>query len=338
MNGPGPRPPWGRTRPGPPWGSFPPILPPFGPRFAADLVDNGAYPPLTPEDLQALAAEGLLPPQFWQGPSIAEMGPVASRILKTDFDLGINAPETPQDEINRRGQIGESMRAVPLLNLGRGATLGAGDTRVQVLDARGLDCLTPIGIALGYDIPEGEDSLVSTDEVFVQAEVEWGVGGAQHHCTVDVGRGTQLRITAATFVRVFYNYTPDQSTTPPRTGPDIVGIALLGYGTPSFRNSPARFTQRVKNVTASGGVSGVIPIPKFAQSYGVVGEKASIAGWSATLLPSLAPDAFGHTVFQPLTDGMLENNWYVPQGMTAIQLTNGSMTAQPANIVFTIML
>jgi hypothetical protein len=82
----------------------------------------------------------------------------------------------------------------------------------------------------------------------------------------------------------------------------------------------------------------VIPIPKFAQSYGVVGEKASIAGWSATLLPSLAPDAFGHTVFQPLTDGMLENNWYVPQGMTAIQLTNGSTTTQPANIVFTIML
>ena len=336
--------PWGYNNPGPPWGNFPAIRTPFGPRFAADLVDNSAYPPLTPEDLQALAAEGLLPPQMWQSPSIEEMGPVASRILKTDFDLGINAPETPQDEINRRGQVGDAMRAVPLLNLGRGATLGPGDTRVQVLDARGLDCLTPIGIALGYDVPEGEESLPENCDLYVQAEIEWGVGGAQHHAVVDVGRGTIIRINAATFVRVFYNYTPDISTVgpdgskDPRSGPDIVGIALLGYGTPSFRPSPARFTQRVKAVGGAGGQSSAIPIPKFASSYCVVGETSSITGWTSLLLPALANDGIGHSVFQPLADGMLESQLVIPNGMTAMQLTNGTAVQQAVQIVFTIML
>jgi hypothetical protein len=322
----------------PPFGAFPPIRPPFGPRFAADLVDNGAYPPLSPEDLQALAAAGLLPAEFWGGPSIEEMGRESAKVLKTDFDLGVNQPETPQDIISRRGQVGDSFRGLQPLNLGRGTTLDAGDTRVLIVEARGLDGLNPVGVMLGYDIPEGQASLLPTDDVFVKAEIEWGVGGAQHHAMVDVGRGTQIRLSAASYVKVYYNYTPDQSTTPPRTGPTITGIALLGYGTPSFRPSPARFTQRVAAVAGSGGTSSNIPIPKFAQSYGVVGETASIAGWTALLLPSEAPDVNGHTVFQVLSDAQEESQWYVPEAMNYIQLKNGSATTQKANIVFTIML
>ena len=325
-------------RPGPPFGPFPPFQPPYGPRFAADLTDNQAYPPISPEDLQELAAQGLLPAEFWHGPDVEDMGRESAKILRTDFNLAVNAPESPQDEISRRGWGNESFRHLPLPNLGRGAPLSPGDTRVQILDARGLDALTPVGIMLGYDITEGEDSLEPTDDVFLQAEIEWGVGGAQHHCTVDVIRGTMLRLPAATFVRVFYNYTPDKSTTPPRTGPDIFGIALLGYGTPSFRPSPARFTQRVASVAGSGGASSNIPIPKFAASYGVVGETASIAGWTALQLAALDADAFGHTVFQPLADGQMESQNPIANGMTAIKLTNGSMVAQKTNIIFTIML
>jgi hypothetical protein len=327
-----------RLHPGPPWGNFPPIQPPFGPRLTADLVDNGTYPPLTPEDLQILAAEGLLPPHFWQGPSIEEMGRESAKILKTDFDLGVTLPETGEEVVARRGQVGDSFRGLQPLNLGRGTILSPGDTRVLIVQAKGLDCLTPVGAALGVNFPEGEESLEDTADVFIRAEVEWGVGGAAHHATVDVGRGTQIRVPAASFIRIYYNYTPDLSTTPPRTGPNVEGVALLGYGTPSFRPSPARFTQRVGTVNGDGGKSNVIPIPKFAQSYGVVGETASIAGWSALLLPALGNDGNGHSVFQPLTDGMLESQLPVPEGMTAIQLTNGTGTPQKANIIFTIML
>ena len=323
---------------GPPFGAFPPIAPPFGARFAADVTDNGAYPPLSPEDLAALAAEGLLPPEFWAGPSVAEMGRENAKILKSDFDMGVTRPETPQEVVSARGQVGDTFRTAQPMNLGRGVPLSAGDTRVLIVEARGLDCLTPVGVTLGYDIPEGEASLLPTDEIFCQAEVQWGVGGATHSVTVDVGRGTQIRLPAATFIRVYYNYTPDQSTTPPRTGPDIIGIALLGYGTPSFRSSPARFTQRVKSVLGSGGVSSVIAIPKFAQSYGVVGETASISSWTAKLLPSTNNDGFGHSAFQVLTDGQMESAYPIPEGFTAIQLTNGSSTAQPVSIVFTVML
>jgi hypothetical protein len=314
--------------------------------MAADMSENGVWPPLTPEDLQAMAAEGLLPPEFWRGPEITEMGRESAKILKTDFDLAANAPESPQDEINARGPLGDTFRTVVATNLGRGVPLSAGEVRVPILEARGLNCLNPVGIILGYDVsyagpsdPLEVDptSPIATQDIFLRATIEIGVGGATQHIKVDVGRGTQIRVPAASFVRVYYDYEPDDSTTPPRTGPDIVGIALLGYGTPSFRPSPARFTQRVASV-APTGTSSVIEIPKFAQSYGVVGEKASIAGWSATLLPAVANDGNGHSVFQPLTDGMMESQLFIPNAMTAIQLTNGSATAQPVNIVFSIML
>jgi hypothetical protein len=328
--------------PGPPWGPVPPFRRPFGPRMAADLVDNQTYPPITPEDLQQLAMMGLLPPETWASPDVDEMGRESAKVLESDFRMGAAMPETGEEVVRRRGLVGDSFRGLQPLNLGRGAVCDAGDTRVLIVEARGLDSLTPVGIMLGFDVPEGEASLANTTDLFIQAEIEWGVGGAQHHAVVDVGRGTQLRLAAASYVKVFYNYTPDQSTTPPRTGPPITGIGLLGYGTPSFRPSPARFTQRVKSVpavaSAPTNVSSVIEIPKFASSYGVVGETASIAGWSAQLLPALVNDGNGHSVFQPLADNLDESQLEIPNGMTAIQLTNGSSTAQKVNIVFTIML
>jgi hypothetical protein len=323
---------------GPPFGAFPPIVPPFGARFAADVTDNGAYPPMTPEDLAALGAEGMLPPEFWLGPSVEEMGRQSAKILKSDFDMGVTRPEMPQEVISARGQVGDTFRTAQPMNLGRGVPLSAGDTRVLIVEARGLDCLTPVGVTLGYDIPEGEASLIATDEIFIQATIEYGVGGATYYATVDVGRGTQIRLPAATFIRVYYNYTPDQNTSPPRTGPNIVGIALLGYGTPSFRSSPARFTQRVKSVTGSGGTSSIFAIPKSASSYTVIGETASIAGWTVKQFPNLVPDGASHTVFQTLADGQMESAYPIPEGMTAMQLTNMTSTAQRVAVVFTVML
>ena len=345
---------------GPPFGAFPPIAPPYGARFAADVTDNGAYPPLSPEDLAALAAEGLLPPEFWAGPSVAEMGRESAKILKSDFDMGVTRPETPQEVVSARGQVGDTFRTAQAMNLGRSAPLEAGDTRVLVLEARGLDCLTPVGITLGYDIvglstqyvaepipptvdggtpyPGGQFGVEPTDDPFIQADIEWGVGGATLHAQVDVGRGTQIRLPAATFIRVYYNYTPDPTSTPPRTGPNIIGTALLGYGTPSFRGVLRDLLSESSRSSGSGGTSSVIAIPKFAQSYSVIGETASISSWTAKQVPSTNNDGFGHSAFQVLTDGQMESAYPIPEGCTAIQLTNGSSTAQPVSIVFTVML
>src|SRR5271154_3407893 len=232
------------------YGARPPLRPPFGPRFAKDLFGNGA-PTLNERDFQQLWAEGLLPPEFYEGSEgdgldLSELGQPAERILRTDFDLGKNLPETGQDIVAKRGPVGDTFRELEPLNLGRGAGVSAGDSNVTILRAPGLDCLTPVGVMLGYNI---QGPITDTTDLFVQATIKWGVGGEQHEATVDVGRGTQIRLASASFIEVLYHYLPDDTTTPPRTGPDIMGIALLGYGTPSFRPSPARFTQRMAIVS-----------------------------------------------------------------------------------------
>jgi len=265
---------------------------------------------------------------------LSELGQPAERILRTDFDLGKNLPETGRDIVTARGRVGDAFRGLEPLNLGRGAIISAGDSNVTILRAPGLDCLTPVGVMLGYNV---QGPLTDTTDIFVQATLKWGVGGEQHEATVDVGRGTQIRLAAASFIEVLFHYLPDDTTTPPRTGPDIMGIALLGYGTPSFRPSPARFTQRLA-VIPPGANSATVAIPKFAQSFGVIGETGSIAGWTATLLPNLVNDGNGHQAVAILADGQDESQWYVPNGFRAIRLTNNTANGQAAEIVFSLML
>jgi hypothetical protein len=317
------------------YGPRPAPAPPYGRRMVNDLLYGPEWPPMTEQDLQELWAEGMVPPAFYRPDvTIPELGKPAGKILKTDFDLAVNLPETGEQVVAARGALGDSFRGLQPLNLGRGESMAAGETHALIVEARGLDCLTPVGIALGYDV---QGPLLDTDDIFIQATIEWGVGGAQHFARVDVGRGTQVRLTSASYVKVFYDYTPDQTTTPPRTGPDVMGIGLLGYGTPSFRPSPARFTQRLAAVDAGVNYT-TVAIPKFAQSFGVIGEKTSITGWTATLLPAVVNDGNGHQAFVVLSDGQDESQYYVPNGMRAIQVLNGGPSTQAAQIVFTIML
>jgi hypothetical protein len=116
-----------------------------------------------------------------------------------------------------------------------------------------------------------------------------------------------------------------------------MGIALLGYGTPSFRSTPARFTQRVGSI-ANGASSNDLPIPKFAQSFGVIGEQGTIAGSKATMFPEVVHDAFGHQAVAILTDGQMESAYYIPNGYRALQIANGSGITQAFNVVYSLML
>ena len=113
---------------GPPFGAFPPIIPPFGARFAAGA--RTTEPTLRfAGGSSALAAEGLLPPEFWAGPSVAEMGRENAKILKSDFDMGVTRPETPQEVVSARGQVGDTFRTAQPMNLGRGVPLSQRATR-----------------------------------------------------------------------------------------------------------------------------------------------------------------------------------------------------------------
>jgi hypothetical protein len=315
---------------------------PFDPREADFLQNGGNTPPLTPEDAGLLWSEGVVPPAFYND-EIAALGlgalghprDASRRILEEDARLAASLPETAEHKVKARGGPGYSFQELQDNNLGNAAALKAGQENQIVVQARGLDHLTPVAIALGYDVISPE---LSTDDIFLQAKIKWGVGGAQHDVWVDVGRGTQIRLQSASFLEVSYSYLPDQTTSPPRTGPNIMAKVLFGYGLPSFRSSPARYTQRVGTITASGGTSSVIPIPKFAASYGIVGEKGSIASSTVTLLPSLTNDGNGHQVVQQITDGQPESQYFIPNAFRAMQITNGSSTTQAFEVVFTLML
>ncbi len=326
------------------YGARPPFMPPYGRRFNADLFGNGATPPLTEQDLQQLWSEGLLPPEFYDdgvtgnGVALSELGQPAERILRSDFDLAKNLPDSPESIVANRGAVGDSFRGLQPLNLGRGTIVNAGDENALIVEARGLDCLTPVGVAIGYNIIQGE-VIENTTDLFCQAVVVWGVGGAQHEAVFDVGRGTQIRLPSASYVKIFVSLLPDDSTSPPRTAPPILVSALLGYGTPSFRASPARFTQRISTIN-EGASSAIVPIPQFAQSFGVIGEKGSIAGWTATLLPALTNDGHGHQAVSILADTQMESAMPIPEGFRALQLNNplGSGLSQPAEVIYALML
>src|ERR1700722_907867 len=203
---------------------------PFSPRGANALVYGPRSPAITPDDLQYMWAEGLLPPEFSEGPSMDEFAPpgsTARRVLDQEHNMASTLPDMPEDIVRRRGMVGESLRGLQPNNLGNGAVINAYTENTEIVEARGLDCLTPVTVQLGYNVL---GQVSSSDDVFVQALVKWGVGGAQHETWVDVGRGTQIRLASASFVSVAMSYQPDSTTSPAGTGPQILGIALLGYG------------------------------------------------------------------------------------------------------------
>lgn len=325
------------------------IYSPFGPRLEDLMAYGHEGPPLSEDDIALMQAEGLMPFEFQDGPAgygpygygDGAIGPALRgiagphrRILEQQERMRSRTPETQADVILARGQVGESFRALQENNLGNTNALEAGVINQIILQARGLDCLTPVGVMLGYEV---QGPSQTTDDIFVQAKIKWGVGGAQHVAYVDVGRGTQLRLSSASFLEVSMNYLPDQTTTPVRSGPQLMGIALAGYGTPAFRNSPARYTQRTATVMNTAA-SSIIAIPPFAQSFGVIGESSGLGTSSVVLLPNVNNDGNGHTAVVELTDGQMESQYFIPNGFRALQLTNNTGHNQKFEIVFTIML
>jgi hypothetical protein len=323
---------------------------PFGARLD-DLMEYGHDgPALSEDDLALMQAEGLMPFEFQSGqagyglrgyghgaigPALRGVPGPHRRVLENEERMRASLPDTPESIVSARGQIGESFRTLLPNNLGNANALEAGMQNQIILQARGLDCLTPIGVMLGYEV---QGQSLNTDDVFVQAKIKWGVGGAQHIAWVDVGRGTQLRISSASFLEVSMSYLPDQSTTPLRSGPQLMGIALAGYGTPAFRNSPARYTQRLASINTGSSSAAPAPIPPFAQSFGVIGEVSGVGTSSAVLLPNTTNDGGGHQAVVELTDGQMESQYYIPNGFRAIQINNASGHNQKFQIVYTIML
>jgi hypothetical protein len=309
----------------------------FSQRDREALMHGQDTPPLEEMDLQQLWAEGLLPPEFYSGPTmdqIARPGTTVRRVLENDADIATRLPKSAEADVADRGALGDSYRSVQALNLGAGKVLLAGTKNTMIIQPRGIESLTSVGVMLGYNVQGPE---LPTDDIFVQALVKWGVGGAQHEALVDVGRGTQLRLSTASFLGVSMNYLPDQSTAPPRTGPQLMGIALAGYGIVPYRNSAARYTQRL-GVIPPGANSNIVPIPKFAQSFNVIGELSSIAGCIVTQFPNLINDGNGHQAISVLADTHMESQMFVPNGFRALQLTNNTVTAQKFEIVYSLML
>jgi hypothetical protein len=334
---------------------FPFSIPGLTPREQEMLAHGMDGPSMDELDLAQLAMDGRLPPEFWNGPDLSMFGrdplsrglrspDIGRRVLEDDADLATRMPELGSEVVARRGVVGDSLRMLEPNNLGNGIRIPAriaGDNIPWqiVVQARGTDALNPIGITLGYEVTGTEQD---TDDIFVQALIKWGVGGGQNAVVVDVGRGTQLRLTSASFVEVSMRCTPDPTIfgegIEPRTSPELLATALLGYGNPSFRPSPARFTQRLAEVADGGAASSVVRIPKFAQSFGVIGESGSIAGSTATMVASNPTAPGSHTAMSILTDGQEESQYFVPNGMRWMQITNNSPTSQRFNIVFALML
>ena len=318
---------------------------PFSAREQEMLMRGQEMPGLDEVDVEQLAMHGLMPPEFERAPDLSMFGrapyrggpspDIGRRVLEEDAEMALRMPETANQEIAHRGTQGDAFRHLEPGNLGGGVSLYANSKRVTVVQARGIDALTPVGIMLGYTVI---GATAPTDDIFVQALVKWGTGSASHEALVDVGRGTQIRLASATFVEVSMQYVPDPNISPARTGPELLGIALLGYGLPSFRASPARFTQRVSSVASPNGVSNPIPIPAYAQSFGIIGEQGTVVGATATMTTGTNADGFGHTAFAVLADGQDESQWYVPNGMRAMTIKNNTGVTQPFNVVFSLML
>lgn len=318
---------------------------PFSAREQEMLMRGQEMPGLDEVDVEQLAMHGLMPPEFERAPDLSMFGrapyrggpspDIGRRVLEEDAEMALRMPEMPAEIIARRGTQGDAFRGLEPGNLGGGVSLYPNNKRVTVVQARGIDALTPVGIMLGYSVI---GQTAPTDDIFVQALIKWGTGSGSHAALVDVGRGTQIRLASASFVEVSMQYTPDPAISPARTGPELLGIALLGYGTPSFRASPARYTQRVSSVTSPNGKSGQIPIPDYAQSFGIIGEQGPVTGATVLMSAGTTADAFGHTAYAVLADGQDESQWYVPNGMRAMVITNNTGISQPFDVVFSLML
>jgi hypothetical protein len=346
---------------GPPGSPFPTNPgPPFTLREQEMLARGMQGPALDELDLAQLAQDGLLPEEWYNAPDLSMFGrnplsrgmrtpDIGRRVLEDDHDMATRMPELGPEIVARRGSVGDAFRMLEPNNLGNGVQIPAttagtvtspvNQPWVTVFQARGIEALNPIGVALGFDVTGPRQS---TDDIFVQARVKWGVGGGQNWAVLDVGRGTQIRLASASFLEVAMRSTPDPTIVAegvgPRTSPQLLATALAGYGTPSFRPSPARYTQRVGTVLETGGLSSIIAIPKWAQSFGVVAENTGVAGCTAILSSWTGADPHGHTEFVPLVDDVDESQYYVSNGMGAIQLVNNTSTAQRFNIVWSLML
>lgn len=166
------------------------------------------------------------------------------------------------------------------------------------------------------------------------AIVEWGSGGHQHSAEIDFGVGcaasfacSYLRVKGRLDPRINFGISP---------GPPFIPIRLpatTGYGTrPGFLRGPTRTIRTDKDI-ASGGTSGLLPIPAFARTGTLVQND----------LTDTAPVANHHVTFWDAL-GVQFAEWYgtvlelnhmpIPNGAVQWTVTNGDSTASFFSIVW----
>lgn len=166
------------------------------------------------------------------------------------------------------------------------------------------------------------------------AIVEWGSGGHQHSAEVDFGVGCALSL-ACSYLRVKGRLDPriNFGISP---GPPFIPIRLsatAGYGTrPGFLRGPTRTIRTDKDI-ASGGTSGLLPIPAFARVGTLVQndltDTAPVASHHVTFF-----DALGVQFAEWFGTTLQLNHLPIPNGAVLWTVTNGDSAASFFSMVW----
>lgn len=254
-------------------------------------------------------------------------------------DLQPNAPRrSVQDPLPVIVQ-NRPFSGVPENNRGQSTIVSPGAVNANVLDLKhGGEDGEMLTISLGFEIVNNTTTtplpLGRLNDFFVQALIQWGVGGSTLTALVDVQRGCFLRVPAST-VRVSINYT--NAATFPN---DIRVTALVGYGNQSTRTSNARFTQRFPAIAApAGSLSIVQDIPDFASAFTVgLNVGAAVAGpFPIVVTLSSATQNLSYFVADA-TVPIPENTYVIPQGFTTLRITNNSTVAITPTVTYALTL
>ena len=220
---------------------------------------------------------------------------------------------------------------------GNGVILQPGQS-ATILDLRGSDESPELmTVALGFDVTGDGTSNPITDDIYLQALIDWGAGGISQQARLDFQNGTNVRLVASN-VRVKAVYTPGADALTDRTGPQVTAYAAIAYGAPSFRSSPARFTQRAA-LGAFGSSTAVanLDVPKFANAFGLVTDVSTFS-IVVTARATKTSDQRFNAEYLVNAPAPLESTFLLPQGARVLTLGNQDNAPRDATVVYGLML
>jgi hypothetical protein len=243
-----------------------------------------------------------------------------------EADLPDTIPNTPRRlaDIETRPLAGVAEN-----NRGSSLIMNPGDLDRTIIETKhGGSDGEMLSLALGFELVNAQPLVLGTGDNFVQARVQFGIGGGTIEAVVDVQNGTIIRFPATT-VRVLASYTSLQVGNPP-----LRVFAMVGYGTQSARVSNARFTQRYPVIAA--GASRSLAIPKFASAFTITSDspggptsmRAEVAGGGVSSFYDIVN----------LNLGQVENFYVIPQGNPVLRLTNTNAFAVQPTVVYSLTL